>query len=414
MRILFIHQNFPGQFKYLAPALAARGHEVVALGINQPSGDTLGVKVVLHRPQFTPVVASSDPDTTALYELHKKMERGISVARALQALQRSGFTPDLVYAHSGWGEAFYIKDVFPETKLLVYAEYFYQANGGDSHFDPEFSRSTEGDQRRLHTKNLHLMHALTHADCGLSPTLFQRDRHPQALREHIEVIHDGIDTERFAPAAQAFISLRNAGIRLTAQDEIVTFAVRELEPYRGYHIFMRALPELLAQRPKAHVIIVGGSGASYGAAAPAGTTWRKVFHDEVANRIDHRRVHFVGKLPHATLTQLMQVSTVHAYLTYPFVLSWSLMEAMSVGCLIVASDTAPVQEHIRHGENGLLVDFFDPQALANTIAQAIEQREELRRLRSAARSHVVANLDLQRTCLPAQINLLSRLLSAPL
>lgn len=414
MRILFIHQNFPGQFKHLAPALAARGHEVVALGINQPSIATPGVKVVLHRPQFTTAAASTDPDTTALHELRKKMERGVSVARALEALQRSGFTPDLVYAHSGWGEAFYVKDVFPRAKLLVYAEYFYQANGGDSHFDPEFSRPVEGDQRRLHTKNLHLMHALAHADRGLSPTLFQRDRHPPALRERIEVIHDGIDTGRFAPDAQSFISLRNAGIRLTAQDEVVTFAVRELEPYRGYHIFMRALPELLARRPNAHVIIVGGSGASYGAAAPTGTTWRKVFHDEVAQRIDHQRVHFVGKLPHATLTQLMQVSTVHAYLTYPFVLSWSLMEAMSVGCLIVASDTAPVQEHIRHGENGLLVDFFDPQALANTIAQAIEQREQLRELRTAARSHVVANLDLNGTCLPAQIDLISRILNAPL
>lgn len=285
---------------------------------------------------------------------------------------------------------------------------------GDSNFDPEFSRPVEGDQRRLHTKNLHLMHALAHADRGLSPTLFQRDRHPPALRDRIEVIHDGIDTGRFAPDAQAFISLRNAGIRLTAQHEVVTFAVRELEPYRGYHIFMRALPELLARRPNAHVIIVGGSGASYGAAAPTGTTWRKVFHDEVAARIDHQRVHFVGKLPHATLTQLMQVSTVHAYLTYPFVLSWSLMEAMSIGCLIVASDTAPVQEHIRHGENGLLVDFFDPQALANTIAQAIEQREQLRELRTAARSHVVANLDLNGICLPAQINLMSRIVNAPL
>lgn len=414
MRILFVHQNFPGQFKHLAPALAARGHEVIALSINKPSAATPGVKVVLHKPRFTPPATEADADAIALLELRNKMERGVSVAHALEALQREGFTPDLIYAHSGWGEAFYVKDVFPHAKLLVYAEYFYQASGGDSHFDPEFSRPTEGHQRRLHTKNLHLMHALTHADRGLSPTLFQRDRHPLLLRERIEVIHDGIDTKRFAPAAQAFISLRNAGIRLAAQDEVVTFAVRELEPYRGYHIFMRALPELLALRPNAHVIIVGGSGASYGAAAPAGTTWRKIYHDEVANRIDHRRVHFVGKLPHATLTQLMQVSTVHAYLTYPFVLSWSLMEAMSIGCLIVASDTAPVQEHIHHGENGLLVNFFDPQALANTIAQAIEQREELRPLRAAARSHVVANLDLASTCLPAQINLLSSLLSAPL
>lgn len=414
MRILFIHQNFPGQFKHLAPALAARGHEVVALGINQPSVALPGVKVVLHKPQFTAAAPGRDADTASLHELRSKMERGASVGRALQAMQREGFNPDLIYAHPGWGEAFYVKDVFPDARLIVYAEYFYGADGGDSSFDPEFSRPAEGDNRRLHTKNLHLMHALTHADKGVSPTEFQRDRHPLPLRQRIDVIHDGIDTQRFTPAAQTFVSLRNAGLRLTAQDEVVTFAVRELEPYRGYHIFMRALPELLARRPKAHVIIVGGSGASYGAAAPAGTTWRNIFHAEVAGRIDPQRVHFVGKLPHANLTQLMQVSTVHAYLTYPFVLSWSLMEAMSTGCMIVASDTAPVREHVRHGETGLLVDFFDHEALADTIVRAIEQRNELTPLRAAARAHVVNNLDLATNCLPAQINLLSSVLGAPL
>lgn len=412
MRILFIHQNFPGQFKHLAPALAVQGHEVVALCINNPSFPTPGVKIVQHRPHLTAQAPGSDTEAGALHELRNKMERGVSVAHALRALQHGGFTPDLVYAHSGWGEAFYVKDVFPDTRLLVYAEYFYQANGGDSHFDPEFSRPSEGSQRRLHTKNLHLMHALMHADRGLSPTTFQRDRHPEPLRDRIEVIHDGIDTHRFAPASQAYISLRNAGLRLTSQDEVITFSVRELEPYRGYHIFMRALPEILARRPNAQVILVGGNGASYGAAAPAGTTWRQIFHKEVADRIDARRVHFVGKLPHATLTQLMQVSTAHVYLTYPFVLSWSLMEAMSVGCLVVASDTAPVREQIRHGENGLLFDFFNPQALADTVVHAIEQRAELQPLRAAARAHIVAHHDLQSICLPAQMALISRLASA--
>lgn len=411
MRILFIHQNFPGQFRHLAPALAAQGNEVLALCINNPSAPTPGVKVVQYRPQFTAQAPGADADAAALQELRNKMERGAAVASAMQALQRGGFAPDVVYAHSGWGEAFYVKDVYPDAKLLVYAEYFYQSHGGDSHFDPEFSRPSEGSERRLHTKNIHLMHALTHADRGLSPTAFQRDRHPAPLRDRIEVIHDGIDTRRFAPQAQAYISLRNAGLRLTAQDEIITFAVRELEPYRGYHIFMRALPEILARRPNAQVILVGGNGASYGAAAPAGTTWRNVFHNEVADRLDHRRVHFVGKVPHATLTQLMQISTVHVYLTYPFVLSWSLMEAMSIGCMIVASDTAPVREQIRHGESGLLVDFFNPQALADTVVQAIEQRGEMQALRSAARSHIVAHYDQARICLPAQMALISRLAS---
>jgi glycosyltransferase involved in cell wall biosynthesis len=409
MRILFIHQNFPGQFRHLAPALAAQGHDVLALTINRPNATLPGVKVLMYQPQAVQAQTTATPDDAALLELRSKMARGEAVARALKSLKQQGYSPDVIYAHSGWGEAFYVKDVFPDARLLVYAEYFYQADGGDSNFDPEFSRPSEGAARRLQTKNLHLMHALVQADQAVSPTWFQRDRHPPLLRERIEVIHDGIDTRRFSPSATAQVSLRNAGVTLRAEDEVVTFVARELEPYRGYHTFMRSLPELLARRPKAHVVIVGGSGTSYGAPAPAGTTWRQIFHSEVAARIDPQRVHFVGKLPHNVLTQLMQVSTAHVYLTYPFVLSWSMMEAMSIGCLIVGSDTPPVREQIRHGENGILVDFFNAQALAETVADALENRSKLQHLRAAARAQIVAQYDLASVCLPAQMGLVTRL-----
>lgn len=408
MRILFIHQNFPGQFRHLAPALAAQGHDVLALTINRPAAALPGVKVLMYQPQAFQAQAGT-PEDAALLELRNKMARGEAVARVLEGLKQQGYSPDVIYAHSGWGEAFYVKDVFPDARLLVYAEYFYQSAGGDSNFDPEFSRPSEGAARRLQTKNLHLMHALVHADRGVSPTQFQRDRHPALLRERIEVIHDGIDTRRFAPSAKAQVTLRNAGVTLRSEDEVVTFVARELEPYRGYHIFMRSLPELLARRPKAHVVIVGGSGTSYGAAAPAGTTWRQLFHAEVAGRIDPKRVHFVGKLPHQVLTELMQVSTAHVYLTYPFVLSWSMMEAMSIGCLIVGADTAPVREQIRHKENGILVDFFNPQALAEAVAHALENRDEMQALRAAARAQIVARYDLNSVCLPAQMTLVTRL-----
>lgn len=415
MRVLFVHQNFPGQFKHLAPALEAKGHEVVALGINRPTTSLPGVRILLHEPQFVPVPSSarSDSDALALAELRNKIDRGASVARALEQLRGAGFVPDVIYAHSGWGEAFYIKDIFPDSKLIVYAEYFYQTRGGDTHFDPEFSKPVPGHERRTHTKNMHLLHALSVADRGLSPTFFQRDTHPASLRDRIDVIHDGIDTQKFAPSVHASVSLRNAGLRLTSQDEVITFTVRELEPYRGYHIFMRALPEILMRRPHAHVVIVGGDGASYGAAAPTGKTWKQIFREEVQARLDNQRVHFVGKLPHATLTQLMQVSTVHVYLTYPFVLSWSLMEAMSIGCLIVASDTAPVREHIRHGENGILTDFFDVAALANAVVDAISNRASLQPLRLAARQHIIKHNDLKSICLPAQMEQLARVMSHP-
>jgi glycosyltransferase involved in cell wall biosynthesis len=399
-RILFIHQNFPGQFRHLAPALAADGHEVVALGMAAQADQLPGVRVVSHQAT---VPADARQQAPQLKDLYSKVLRGESAAAALHRLKTEGFTPDTVFAHPGWGEALFVKDVFPAARLLVYAEYYYGAEGGDSHFDPEFSGTPDlASLQRLRLRNTHLLHAMAAADAGLSPTAFQADRHPPWFRDRISVIHDGIDTDRFRPDGEARVSLAGARLTLKPVDEVVTFVSRQLEPYRGYHVFMRALPELQRLRPNARVIIVGGDGVSYGASPPAGKTWKGIFRDEVMPRLDMRRVHFVGRLPHALLTQLMQVSAVYTYLTYPFVLSWSLMEAMSTGCLVVGSRTAPLQEVIEHGRNGILTDFFDHGALAATIADTLERRDSLAHLRAAARQTIVDGYDLRRHCLPAQ------------
>ncbi|UMR32098.1 glycosyltransferase [Massilia sp. MB5] len=399
-RFLFIHQNFPGQFRHLAPALAADGHEVVALGMRAQSEALPGVHYVCHHLADG---AGATVPAPQLRDLYGKLLRGESAADSLQRLKEQGFTPDVIFVHPGWGEGLFAQDVFPRARLLVYAEYYYGAEGGDSHFDPEFSAAaTLQSRQRLRLRNTHLLHAMTSADAGLSPTRFQRDRHPDWFRQRISVIHDGIDSQRFRPDARARVTLSKAGLVLRPGDEVVTFVARHLEPYRGYHIFMRALPELQRLRPNARIVIVGGDGVSYGAAPPKGQSWKAIFRDEVAARLDMSRIHFVGKVPHALLTQLMQVSAVYSYLTYPFVLSWSLMEAMSVGCLIVASRTAPVEEVIEHGVNGLLTDFFDPQALAESLADALQRRASLGHLREAARNTIVQGYDLQRHCLPAQ------------
>ncbi|MBI5278135.1 MAG: glycosyltransferase [Burkholderiales bacterium] len=400
MKFLFIHQNFPGQFKHLAPALAAQGHEVVGLAVNQPAVPTPGVKVLRHNPQ-PPEGAQHIPKF--LQEIDTKLVRGVSVQKALLELKAQGFVPDLVYAHSGWGETFFVNDVYPGVPMIVYAEYFFSPEGGDVNFDPEFGRSDNASL--LEMKNLNLMHGLVRAVKGVSPTKFQRDRHPPLLRERIEVIHDGIETPRFKPSATTTITLQKAQRSFAPGDEVVTFTVRQLEPYRGYHSFMRALPELMELRPNAHVIIAGGDDTSYGAKPPPGTTWKEVFLQQVGPRIDLSRLHYVGRVPHQVLTQLMQVSAVHVYLTYPFVLSWSMLEAMSCGCLIVGSRTAPVEEVIQHERNGLLVDFFDPSAIAKTVADALQRRKDLQPLRDAARRYVVENLDLQTICLPQQLEL---------
>lgn len=399
MKILLVHQNFPGQFKHIAPALVLAGHEVVALGVNSQAHALAGVMYLQHKPQ--PMAGAMSANTpSAINELYSKLVRGESCAQALVALKANGFVPDVTFVHPGWGEALFVKDVFPNTRLLIYTEYFYGNPGGDIGFDPEFSTPSLEVRQRTRIKNTHLLHAMNIADGGLSPTQFQRDQHPAWFRERIRVIHDGIDTAHFCPDPTARINLRGAGVVLQPGDEVITFVARELEPYRGYHTFMRALPLLQRLRPNARIIIVGGDSVSYGSAAPAGTTWKQLFFSEVVEQLDLSRIHFVGRLPHGTLTQLMQVSAAHVYLTYPFVLSWSLMEAMSIGCLVIGSKTAPVQEMIRHGENGLLTDFFDPLALARTVADALDNANQLQHLRLAARRSMVERFDLQRHCLP--------------
>jgi len=407
MKILMIHQNFPGQFKHLAPAMAQRGHRVVGLGVNPLSVAQPGVLHVRHSPRADLSVAGSSAELqSGLSELATKLNRAESACRAVQQLVGQGFKPDLVLAHPGWGEAYFLRSVLPKTPLLTYAEYFYGHPEGDTAWDPEFATVSAGVGPRTILKNQHLLQALHDADGCISPTQFQRSQHPEWAQTKIRVVHDGIDTQRFAPNPQARVSLKSAGLVFSPGDEVVTFVARQLEPYRGYHIFMRCLPELQRRCPKAHVVIVGGDGVSYGAPPPQGTTWKDRFRNEVADGVDWRRVHFVGHVEHTLLTQLMQVSAVHVYLTYPFVLSWSLLEAMSIGCLVVGSDTAPVREVIRHGENGLLTDFFDVSRLANTVADALMQRHELQGLRLSARAWVMDHVDLRRHCLPQQIDCL--------
>jgi glycosyltransferase involved in cell wall biosynthesis len=408
MRFLFVHQNFPGQFKHVAAALAGRGHEVVALGVNKPAAPVPGVRHVLYQEPPKQQPAGTGPLAGAMAELAEKVARGERAAQAMQVLRTGGFVPDVVVVHSGWGEAFFAKDVFPEARHVVYAEYYYGGEGGDSGFDPEFSVPSLAGAQRVRIRNTHLLHALGACDVALTPTEFQKSRHPAWARDRIRVIHEGIDTPRFRPDAAASVQLKTAGLTLRPGDEVVTFAVRQLEPYRGYHIFMRALPLLQKLRPNARVVLVGGDGCSYGAQPPTGKTWKDIFLAEVAQRLDMNRVHFVGRVPHAVLTQLMQVSAVHVYLTYPFVLSWSLMEAMSVGCLVLASDTEPVREVIEDGRNGLLTDFFDVEKLAHRIADALARRDELAPLRVAARETIVGRYDLQQHSLPAQLALLEQ------
>lgn len=409
MNYLFLHQNFPAQFRHVAAHFAADpAHKVVAIGDagNLQRATGLHPQIELRPYPAPPSAAGATHRYLQGYEA--AIHRGLQCARIASQLKAGGFRPDLVLAHPGWGETLFLREVFPDAPLALHAEYYYHATGADVGFDPEFPPQAD-DPFRLRIKNTTQWMSMEQADLLIAPTQWQKGRFPDLVQDRLRVVHDGIDTDRVAPNPSARIGLKQAGITLGAEDEVVTYVARNLEPYRGFHIFMRSLPSLLKRRPQARVMIVGGDQVSYGSKPADGRTWRKTMTDEIGEYVDKNRVHFLGRLPYADYLRLLQISTVHVYLTYPFVLSWSLLEAMSVGCMVVGSRTAPVEEVIRHGENGWLVDFFDHQALAATVAQALEQRDQLAETRLAARNTIVEHFDLQSRCLPRQLALLQGL-----
>ena len=410
MNILFIHQNFPGQFKFLAPALVSQGHTVRAMTMQATEAKTWeGVELIRYganrgtTPNIHPWV--SDFETKTI--------RGEACFRAALKLKAEGVNPDVIIAHHGWGESLFLKDVWPHAKLGIYCEFFYHPQGADVGFDPEFPAKDEGDICRLRLKNLNNLLHFEVADTGISPTHWQASTFPEPFRSKITVVHDGIDTEAVAPNLQTNLTLKKSSgeaIGLTRADEVITFVNRNLEPYRGYHTFMRALPAILRRRPHAKILIIGADDVSYGArpdAAKYGNKkWKDIFIEEVRPQIsdaDWARVHFLGSVPYQHFIPLLQVSTVHVYLTYPFVLSWSLLEAMSAGCAIVTSDTQPLREAITHDETGRLVSFFDAAALADEVCGLLDDPAARARLGAAARLFAQENYDLKTVCLPKQL-----------
>ena len=411
MRVLFIHQNIPGQFRHVIAALAADpANEVWAIGGDEAAERAAklipGLKLVSYRMAATDAPAATHP---WLAGVDAQVRRGQTVARALRQMRDKGLAFDVIVAHPGWGEAMFVKDVFPTTPLLTYFEFFYSASGADVGFDPEFP-AVPDDAPRLRVRNTMHLSALNACDAGITPTRWQHAQFPKEYQARIAVVHEGVATDAIKPDAAARFEWQ--GRVFTAGEPIVTYVARNLEPYRGFHVFMRALPALLAAEPHAQVIVVGGDEVSYGAPSPHAQGWRGALLDELARAgtpLDPARVHFVGKLPHAEYVKVLQVSAAHVYLTVPFVLSWSMLEAMSAGCLVIASRTAPVTEVLVDGENGRLVDFFDRDALVAAIVSALRDPTRGRALREAARATAVQRFDLRTRCLPAALKLIRSL-----
>jgi len=398
MRVLFVHEHCPGHYPHLAAGLAARGHRVVFLA-RTADGAVPGVDTRL----YAPMPAAQPTAHPYLRPLEAAVRTGQAVYRACADLRREGFVPDVVCAHSGFGVALFVKEAFPHAPLLCYFEWYYNTRGGDAGFleridgHPDLACA-------LRTRNAALLLDLTHADWGVCPTAFQHAQFPAAFRRRITRLHDGIDTTWFRPAPRR--GLRLPGLSLGPRAEIVTYATRGMEPYRGFPQMMRAAARLLARRPRAHVVIAGADTVAYGGRPRDGRSYRQRMLAELPG-LDRSRLHFVGFLPPAQYRALLQASTVHVYLTVPFVLSWSLLEAMACGCLVVGSDTPPVRELIDDGRHGLLADFFSPEAICRRIEEALDHPDGMAALRAAARRRIVSDYGLD-VLLPRHLALVRR------
>ena len=387
MKYLFVHNNFPAQFTHLASGLAAHDANVVkAIGASTAPGLVNVETRRYHPPDHQ--IGEAHP-----FARHFETEcrRAEQVMLAAGSFAADGFAPDVIVAHCGWGENLPLRAIFPRAKIAIYCEFFFRAEGQDINFDPEGPTYGADAIVALHCRNASTLIALADADFAFSPTNWQRSTYPAEYQSKISVAHEGIDIEAAKPDDSAILTLPS-GRMVRKGDEVVTFVARNLEQPRGYHIFMRALPHILRARPAAQVVIIGGDEHSYGPPPPPGATWKDVYLRENAENLDLSRVHFLGRVPRKVYLAALKVSMAHVYLTYPFVLSWSLLEAMGAGCTIVASDTKPVREVI-DADSGVLTPFFDARALAERVIDVLSHSRDFRRLGARARQVAVARFD---------------------
>lgn len=378
MNLLIIHQNFPGQFRHVALAALCRpGVTVTAIGRDTAPG-LHGIKLFRYRS----IKKASNYTHPYLHKYEDAVGDGQQVLGLLKGLKQRGYRPDVVLAHPGWGETLFVKDVYPDIPLIHFCEYYYHSKGADVGFDPEFPCAPDASSRIRPLNSMHLLN-LEQCDVGVAPTHWQRSLFPTAYHSKIHVIHEGIPLETLGPMPFSSVRLPSGHVLETGQP-IVTYVARNLEPYRGFHSFMRSIPYIQAECPDAQIVIVGGDGVSYGRLPKGFESWRSKLLAELD--IDLFRVHFTGKLPYKTYRAVLQMSKVHVYLTYPFVVSWSLLEAMASECVVIGSDTAPVREVIDDGVNGLLVDFFDAEAIAGKVCSVLKTPGDFNLIGKTAKS----------------------------
>ena len=396
MNILFLHRNFPAQFKFLASEMAKDKNNTVVFVTNNFKTKTFGGinKIVYKLKRKIP-----DDCHRYLRFYEESIIHGQAAAEVLITLQQNGFKPDVIVGHS-WGSSMFVKEVFPDVPYIAYIEWYYNPINSDVDFD---GKTLDIDEKAsLKIKNSHILQDLISCDIGISPTNWQKSQIPEVFQKKIQVVHEGIDTEICSPNPDVEFKIPNTDVVLTKNDEVITYITRGMEEYRGFPEFMKAASILMKQRPNLKVVIGGEDRVCYGKHLKNDSFKEKMLREL---DFDMNRLYFTGLLPYDEYVKLLQVTTAHVYLTYPFVLSWSFLEAMSVGCRIIASDTAPVREVITDGQNGLLVDFYDVENMVNTINKVLDNRNDFNLMASNARETVVSKYNLK-TMLEKQIEII--------
>jgi len=396
VKVLFLHQNFPAQFRHLAIALGKNPKNQVVFCTTRQEGSIRGVHKVIYQPSREPAQETHH----YVRPLESAVLEGQAVYRQLVGLKKKGFYPDIVYAHSGWGPGLFVKDLFPKADSLCFFEWFYHARGSNADFDPS-DPLDENTEAKIRIRNAPILIDLCSCDRGLSPTRWQLNQFPKELHSKLSVCHDGIDTSYFKPDAESALIIEPPKpiacpqtLDLSNVKEIITYVARGMEPYRGFPQFIEAVEKLQKKRPDCHIVVVGEDRVAYSKNLPEGQSYRKQALEK-HTELDHNRLHFTGHLPYSQYLKVLQASSAHVYLTRPFVLSWSMLEAMSTGCVVVGSSTPPVQELIKNNKNGLLVDFFDTEEMVERIIEVLEHPNQNKQIRENARKTIVDNYDLE-------------------
>ena len=388
--VLFIHPNYPGQFKHILPALRETGeYRLAYISRQRSTPDSEGIMIEQYVFEKRPRGGGVH---RYLHYTNEAVREAREVSVCANNLVSRGFVPDIIVGHTAWGGLLFMRDMFPQAKIIGYCELYSR---------PEFDQATPSGERisndrkaYLRCRNLHGLMQMESMDVGVTPTRYQLDSFPPLLQQKLRVVHEGVDTRLCAPDGLASFPVKEKNLVLTANDQVITYVSRGFEPARGFFEYMQSLEILCQKLPDAHFLLVGGENVFY-SAKPGEKSYREQAIEKYD--IDLDRVHFTGRLVHEGFRKVIQISSAHVYLTRPLFLSWSAVEAMSMGAPIIASDHALVREFMQHEENALLVETNDPDAIAAAVVRLVEDRELSRRLGNTARNSIVDKYDIAHT-----------------